>query len=195
MTYSAAAPAAAIAALLLATPAAAADVGGPRVEAVIGYEAATLDDFGPRDNVRENGMIYGIGVGYDLPLGPNVALGADLEASDSDTNWHEVSALANSDLGISLGRDLYAGGRLTVGVSDGASLYLKAGYTSLSTRLDFTSPTFSEVIESDEDGVRGGVGLQVAVAGNAYVSAEYRYSVYDGELSRHQGVAGLGFRF
>jgi len=33
------------------------------------------------------------------------------------------------------------------------------------------------------------------LAAGAYVSAEYRYSVYDGELSRHQGVAGLGLRF
>jgi len=195
MKHSAAVAAAAIAAFMVAAPDAAANVGGARVEAVIGYEAATLDDFGPRDNVRENGMIYGIGIGYDLPLGPNAALGIDLEASDSATSWHDVSALANSDLRISLGRDLYAGGRFTVGVSESANLYVKAGYTNVASRLDFTSPTFSEVIESDEGGVRAGAGLQFALIGNAYLSAEYRFSTYEGELTRHQGVTGLGLRF
>lgn len=182
-------------AALIVAPAAAAGISGPRVEAIIGYESAQLDDFGSRDDVSESGAVYGVGLGYDVGLGRSVALGVDLEASDSGTSWREVSTLASSDLRIALGRDLYAGGRLTVAVTDSVNLYAKAGYTNLRSRLDFTSPTFSETIEANEGGVRAGAGLQFGIGPNAYVGAEYRFSSYDADLTRHQGVAALGFRF
>jgi len=187
--------AAATSAAALAAAPAAAQVSGPRVEAVIGYESARLDDFGSRDNVSESAAVYGLGLGYDIPLGPTVALGIDLEATDSAVNWRETSTAFSSDLRRSLGRDLYAGGRITAALSPALNLYAKAGYTNVATRLDFTSPTFSEVIESDEGGLRVGGGAQFAVGANAYVGAEYRFSSYDGDLQRHQGVAALGFRF
>lgn len=182
------------AAALAATPAAA-QVSGPRVEAVIGYESARLDDFGSRDDVSENAAVYGLGIGYDIPVGPTIAIGIDLEATNSDVRWHEASTLFSTDLAIELGRDLYAGARLTAALSPALNLYAKAGYTNVARRLDFTSPTFSEVIESDEGGLRVGGGAQFAVGRNAYVGAEYRFSSYDGDLQRHQGVAALGFRF
>ncbi|HYJ30717.1 MAG TPA: porin family protein [Allosphingosinicella sp.] len=188
-------PVAAAAAAALAAAPAAAQVSGPRVEAVIGYESATLDDFGSQDDVSESGILYGLGVGYDIPVGPTIALGIDLEATDSAVNWRETSTAFATDLRIALGRDLYAGARITAAVSPSLNLYAKAGYTNLSTRLDFTSPTFSEVIEADEGGLRVGAGAQFAVGANSYIGAEYRYSSYDGDLRRHQGVAALGFRF
>jgi outer membrane immunogenic protein len=189
--------AAAIAALaaVAAAPAAAAGISGPRIEAIIGYESATLDDFGSRDDVSENGAVYGIGAGYDFALGRSVALGVDVEATESTIRWREVSSLFATDLSIREGRDLYAGGRLTVAVSEGVNLYAKAGYTNLATRLDFTSPTFSEVRNSTDGGLRAGAGLQLAVGPSAYVGAEYRISTYEADLTRHQGVAALGFRF
>lgn len=174
---------------------AAARISGPRVEALIGYESATLDDFGSRDDVSESGLLYGLGIGYDIPIGSSVALGIDLEATDSAVEWREVSPAFATELDIALGRDLYAGGRITAALSPAVNLYAKAGYTNVSTRLDFTSPTFSEVIESDEGGVRAGAGVQFAVGTNAYVGAEYRISSYNGDLRRHQGLAALGFRF
>lgn len=188
-----AAAAAALAAAGAATPAAAAEVGGARVEALIGYESARLDDFGSRDDVDESGAVFGLGIGYDLRIGRGVAIGVDLEATESAVTWRQADAL--TDLRLDLGRDLYAGGRLTAAVSPSLNLYLKAGYTNLRARGDFRTPTFSEVIESDEDGVRAGAGVQVALGGNLYAAGEYRISSYDGDLTRHQGVAGLGVRF
>jgi outer membrane immunogenic protein len=186
---------AALALALAAVPAAAADISGPRIEAIVGYESATLDDFGSRDDVSESGAVFGLGAGYDFALGRSVALGVDVEATDSSVRWHEVSSTFSTDLSIREGRDLYAGGRLTVAVSPAVNLYAKAGYTSLRTRLDFTSPTFSEVRESTDGGLRAGAGLQLAVGPSAYVGAEYRISSYDADLTRHQGIAALGFRF
>jgi len=188
------AAAAGLAASAFATPAAA-GIAGPRVEAFVGYESATLDDFGSRDDVSEGGAVYGLGVGFDLPLGESVAIGVDLEASDSNVSWRETSALFDTDLRTTLGRDLYAGGRITAAVTPGVNLYAKAGYTNLRSTVDFTSPTFSEIREANDGGLRGGVGAQFALGGNAFVGAEYRISSYNGDLTRHQGVAALGFRF
>ena len=170
-------------------------VAGPRAEVIVGYESATLDDFGSREDVSETGAVYGVGVGYDLPLGETVAIGVDLEASDNNVSWRETSALFNTDLRIDLGRDLYAGGRVTVAVTPAVNVYAKAGYTNVASKLDFTSPTFSEVRNFDDGGIRGGAGVQFALGGNAYVGAEYRLSSYGGDLIRHQGVAALGVRF
>ena len=191
----AAAVAAAIVSALAAAPATAAAPSGVRVEAVIGYESAELDDFGSRDDVAQSNVLYGVGVGYDLPVSAALSLGVDLEATESEVAWREVSTLFSTELNARLGRDLYVGGRITAAVSDGVNVYAKAGYTSVSTTFDFTSPTFAEVRESDEGGVRAGAGLQFAVGRNAYVGAEYRFSSYDAELTRHQGVGTLGFRF
>jgi outer membrane immunogenic protein len=179
----------------LAAAPAAAQVSGARVEAVIGYEGARLDDFGSRDNVSESGMIYGLGIGYDVPLGQTIALGVDLEATDSAVKWRETSTLFSTDLRTALGRDLYAGARITAAVSPGLNLYAKAGYTNVAISTAFTSPTFSEDLSYDQGGLRLGAGAQFAVGANAYVGAEYRYSSYDGDLRRQQGVAALGFRF
>jgi outer membrane immunogenic protein len=175
---------------------AAAQVSGPRVEAVIGYESARLDDFGSRDDVSESGILYGLGAGYDIPIGSTVAFGIDVEATESEVHWRETSALFSTDLHSRLGRDLYAGARITAAVSPNLNLYAKAGYTNLRARVDFTSPTFSEVRETSDGGVRAGAGAQFAIGGSgAYLGAEYRISSYNGDLQRHQGVATLGFRF
>jgi outer membrane immunogenic protein len=187
--------AAAASAAFAAAPAAAEAPSGVRVEAVAGIESATFDHFGSRNDVSESGAVFGLGVGYDIPIGPAVALGIDLEATDGGTGFRETSTLFSTDLRTDFGRDLYAGGRITVAASPNLNVYAKAGYTSLRIRSDFTSPTFSEVIESDEDGVRAGAGLQIGLGSRAYVGAEYRFSTYDGDLTRHQGVGTLGFRF
>ena len=184
--------AAAVAAVALAAPAAAAGTSGARVEAVIGLDRAQLDSFGSQDDPGETGVVYGLGVGYDFDIGTGVSVGVDLEASDSSVHLRQVSGV--DDISFRLGRDLYAGGRATVAVSDAVNLYAKAGYTNVRERLDLINPTFPEVIETTKGGIRAGAGGPVAVAGNAYVGAEYRFSHYD-ELDRHQGVATLGLRF
>lgn len=184
--------AAAAAAVAFAVPAAAAPLSGPRVEAVIGVDSARLDSFGNQDDPSETGLVYGLGAGYDFALGGGLAIGVDVEATDSSAGFHFVSP--PDDNSLDLGLDLYAGGRLTVAVSDGVNLYFKAGYTSLRTRLELINPTFPLTAETSDGGARIGGGAQVALGGNLYAGGEYRFSTY-GELDRHQGVATLGVRF
>nr|WP_283938261.1 porin family protein [Sphingomonas brevis] len=174
---------AATAAVLGATPALAQGipaVAGPRVEAVVGYDRVKA--LGEKDG----GVLFGLGAGYDFAVGNGVSLGADIEATDStqkegDPDIAEVKA----------GRDLYAGGRVTVAVSPSANLYVKAGYTNARFKA-----TDGEVTESENfDGFRVGAGGQYNVSNKAYVGAEYRYSNYESGLSRNQVAVTVGTRF
>jgi outer membrane immunogenic protein len=170
MTYFAAA-----AALAFASPAVAQNAGAPagfRVEGLVGYDRPGADGF------HESGVLFGVGAGYDLAVGSAVALGVDVEASDST---------AKKD-GVSTGRDLYAGGRVTFGVSPKANIYVKGGYTN--GRLKESG--FGGV---NLDGFRIGAGGQLLVSGKAYVGAEYRYSNYELGIDRHQVALTFGTRF
>ena len=182
---------AACAAAAFASPVSAAP-NGLRVEAIVGVDRAQLDSFGNQDDPGETGMVYGLGAGYDFAVGRTVALGVDLEASDSSAAFHYVSP--PDDNSLRLGLDLYAGGRLTVAASDRVNLYVKGGYTSLQTHLVLLNPVFALDNDTSRGGARLGAGVQVAVGGNFYIGSEYRFSTYD-ELDRHQGGATLGVRF
>ena len=181
----------------LAAPASAAATSGGRVEGILGWDRAVIDleDVGLDEKLKSNGVVYGIGLGYDFAVGATASVGIDLEASDVDaTTDYEVSDGLDS-VELSVGRDLYVGGRITTAVSENVNLYFKAGYTN--ARLKYTSD-IGGVVTSDAangDGVRGGVGVQFGFGANTYVGGEYRYSNYEADFSRHQAVATLGFRF
>jgi outer membrane immunogenic protein len=176
--------ASAVALAAIATPAAAAAPAGGRVEAVVGYDNVSIDLGGGVD-ADASGVLYGIGVGYDFAVGKKVGLGIDLEATDATSDFE-----AGTDR-VSAGRDLYAGVRLTTALSDKTNLYFKAGYTNARIKVETAGLTDA----ANGDGIRGGVGLQFMVGKSMYVGGEYRYSNYEADLTRHQGVATLGFRF
>lgn len=166
--------AAAVAALVVATPALAQDSAsftGPRVEAVLGYDVVSTPGVSDPD-----GFLYGVGVGYDVQV-KGVVLGLEGEWTDSTTKKYGV----NSD------RDLYVGGRIGVPISNVALLYGKVGYTN--ARLE------SDVYSKNLDGIRLGAGMEYAIGGNMFLKGEYRYSNYEDDLSRHQVVGGFGIRF
>ena len=168
--------AAGAAALSLAAPAMAHDKTasaptGFRVEALAGWDRPSAD------GEHASGFVYGAGAGYDFAVGSTVSLGVDVEASDSTAN----------DSGLKAGRDLYAGGRVNFAVAPKANLYVKAGYTNARVSGFGIGENF--------DGFRAGVGGQFVFTGKAYVGAEYRYSNYQSDFSRHQVVLTLGTRF
>jgi outer membrane immunogenic protein len=177
------ATAAASAALLSATPALAQDataVSGPRVEAVVGYDRVKA--LGEKDG----GALFGLGAGYDFAVGPAVSLGADVEATES-TQKEGDEDIAQ----VKAGRDLYAGGRVTLAVSPDANLYLKGGYTN----ARFKATDGIDSVSENFDGFRLGAGGQMTLTGKAYVGAEYRYSNYEAGLSRNQVALTVGTRF
>jgi outer membrane immunogenic protein len=175
----------------LAAPASAATVSGGRVEAIVGWDhgSISLDDFGIDDSVNADGILFGIGAGYDFAVSDAASVGIDLEASESTA---DLEAGDVDDTRISVGRDLYVGGRATFAVSSAANLYVKAGYTN--ARLKISDDNGFSASENG-DGFRGGFGAQFMIGSNAYIGAEYRYSNYEADVSRHQVAGTLGFRF
>ncbi|HST35051.1 MAG TPA: porin family protein [Allosphingosinicella sp.] len=190
--------AAALLAGTLATPAFAqepANAGGFHVDAIVGYDRAN-DGFSDQNG---NGVLYGVGAGYDLRLG-NAILGIEGEAADSSSDeCGTTGAIVGDEICVSAGRDLYAGLRIGAVVGNNTLLYAKAGYTNARVNVDYddgtaaTGPDFSG--HQNLDGMRVGAGAQFGLGPNTYVRTEYRYSNYQDGFDRHQVVGGLGFRF
>lgn len=185
----------------VSTPGHAQVATGLRIEAIAGFDhiGVNLDDEGIPDNLTENGLFFGGGVGFDVALGPQVAIGADLEATEAHTDFQAEEGGDSAEL--SVGRDLYAGVRLTVPITAGGAetpmgnFYVKGGYTNLRLRgtISFDGDTQSEA--TNLDGLRAGIGLQFAIGASSYIGAEYRYSNYEADVYRHQGALTFGFRF
>ena len=178
----------------LATPASAA-VTGARVEAIVGWDhgSVSFDDFGADLDVNGDGIVFGLGAGYDFAVGTGSSIGIDVEASESTADVDIVDGTDSAEL--SIGRDLYVGGRFTIAAGANANVYVKAGYTNARVRATVDDGVTTVTDAANADGIRGGLGVQIGVGGNAYVGAEYRYSNYEADFSRHQAVATLGFRF
>jgi len=188
--------AAALLAGTAATPAFAQDapnVGGFHVDAIVGYDRSNIEDEGT------NGVLYGVGAGYDFRAG-NAVLGIEGEASDSTSNeCFTTGAIVGDELCVGAGRDLYVGGRVGAIVGNNTLLYAKAGYTNARVNVAYddgtaaTGPDFDG--HSNLDGVRVGGGAQFGIGPNTYIRTEYRYSNYQDGFDRHQVVGGFGFRF
>lgn len=182
---------AALAAASITTAAHAGDISGPRAELLVGYDHVSMGF--DEDSANANGVAFGGGIGYDVALASRVSVGVDGEITGSSSKYTETNPLYS--LGIKYGRDLYAGGRVTFQASKNVNLYAKVGYTN--TRVKFNGEDAFDRFERSENynGVRAGVGAQVRVSGPLYGALEYRYSNYEANLSRHQVLAGIGYRF
>jgi outer membrane immunogenic protein len=175
-------------AALAATPALAQAPQGPRVEALVGYDAPRIrvNEGGINGTFKDEGVVYGVGAGFDFALGNGAALGVDVEASESTVKETNVAGTLRAD------RDLYAGGRVSFPLgADGSNVYLKGGYTN----ARFSAENGALQAKQDLDGYRLGAGAQFAVGGRAYVGGEYRFSDYEQDVRKHQIVATLGTRF
>ena len=162
-----------------ATPAMAQDAApfsGAHAEILTGYDAVDTNSvIGTPD-----GVLYGFAAGYDWQAGGAV-LGLEAEIADSSTKRTFFGEKIESD------RDLYIGARVGTALSESALIYAKAGYTN--ARIEST------VGNANADGVRVGAGVEYKLRGNLFLKGEYRYSNYEGDVERHQGVAGFGIRF
>jgi outer membrane immunogenic protein len=179
----------------VATPAFAQDAApfsGLRVEGIVGYDTTDIED----DNA--DGIVYGVGVGYDIQSG-SVVFGIDGEANESNIDQCFTGGIvANDELCAQAGREFYAGARIGAVLGSNALLYARAGYANARVELAYDHPTNNalDMVSREElDGVRVGAGLEYAIGSNSFVKAEYRYSNYEQGFERHQAVAGFGFRF
>lgn len=166
---------------------------GPRIEGLVGWDRSQLEDGG-----REDGVAYGVGVGYDVQMGGAV-VGIEGEAAASTTDECVVDAVTTGDeLCFKAKRDLYAGARIGTVVGSDTLIYAKGGYTNARYGLEYEdggSGAGDYDLSRNLDGARIGAGVERAIGPNSYVKAEYRYSNYEDGFERHQALAGFGFRF
>src|SRR5436305_516235 len=160
------------AALAAAAPAAAQTTTGQpftgfRVEGLIGYDS--LNDRQGKDNSSSDGVLYGAGIGYDIPAGP-VILGAEGEitGSSSDTRSNNVT-VPGDQFRLGAGRDLYAGARVGYMISPVALGYVKAGYTNAKFDARYTNAGVTNVNSQEVGGYRLGAGLEYAISPNTFV--------------------------
>jgi outer membrane immunogenic protein len=175
---------------------------GPHIEALAGYDQ--VGGKGGRD-----GLLYGIGAGYDFQLGGAVA-GIEGEWSDSTTRGSTNNlAVIGDSAGLRTDRDLYIGARVGVAVAPSTLLYAKGGYSNARFKTIYnngagTTTNFGNTV----DGYRVGAGVEQKFnlfGPSGFVKAEYRYSNYRNlnvggsnvgiDLDRHQAVIGAGVRF
>ena len=166
---------------------------GPRIEGLVGWDRSQVEDGG-----REDGVAYGVGVGYDFQMGGAV-VGIEGEAAASTTDECVTDAVTTGDeLCFKAKRDLYAGARIGTVVGSSTLLYAKGGYTNARYGLEYDdggSGAGDYDLSRNLDGARIGAGLEHAIGPNSFVKAEYRYSNYEDGFERHQALAGFGFRF
>jgi outer membrane immunogenic protein len=175
-------------AVLAATPAAA---EGFRAEVHGGWDHATADGDG------DSGIVYGIGLGYDLPVGERATVGLDLSADFSSLEDCESDVVLVGDHAcLDAGRDLAAAIRLGYKVSDQGTIYGLAGYTNARFRFSYTTPGGAHTRDGENlDGFRLGAGYQHAIGDKTSGKVEYRYSNYENDVSRHQVLLGVGVNF
>ena len=194
------------------------DFSGPRVEAIIGYDITTAgsdsdNDVNDQDDESIDGLLYGVGLGYDIDMGSTV-LGVEGEYTDSTakTQFSDGNDFEGFGLGsVETGRDLYIGARAGYKIQPDVLAYVKAGYTN--ARFNVLASDGETELEDniDTDGYRLGAGLEYAMTPNSFAKFEYRYSKYgeaefdygddiesdrfDIDTDRHQIVGSVGYRF
>ena len=195
------------------------DVGptftGPRVEAILGYDrtgaGSDVDNDNGNDDQKIDGLLYGVGAGYDVNLGSAV-VGVEGEFTDSTAKSDRRDFTDNFGFGrVDQGRDLYVGARAGILANPNTLVYVKGGYTN--TKLNVLAGDTDETTDRSFklDGWRIGGGVERALNANTFAKVEYRYSKYEdakiafanGETSsefgvdtdRHQVVGSGGWRF
>lgn len=170
----------------------AANFTGPRVEGLIGWDRVQTN------GGKDDGVTYGLGVGYDMAVGNGLIVGLDAELSDATTKECGNFATNVDKLCFRAGRDLYAGARVGVPVTSNVLLYGKVGYTNARYKLKYQDNAGGATNFSDAknySGYRLGAGAEYAITPQAFVKTEYRYSNWEDGLSGHQVLGGFGFRF
>jgi len=149
------------------------------------------------NDVREDGIVYGIGAGVDFRVGRTLTVGAEANADFSNVEECGTGVIATGDeLCVEAGRDLSAVARVGVDVTDSGMIYALAGYTNGRFRIDYdpaNAPATS--VSENLDGIRVGAGFQQGFGNGLYSKVEYRYSNYEAGAERHQVIAGLGVAF
>lgn len=188
---------------------------GPRVEAILGYDhvgaGSSVDNDNGRADQSIDGLLYGVGAGYDVNLGSAV-VGVEGEFTDSTAKSSRTDFTDQFGFGrVKQGRDLYIGARAGILANPQTLIYVKGGYTN--SKLGVLAGDTNQVTDTSFklNGWRVGAGVERAINANSFAKLEYRYSKYEDahidfangttsdqfniDTDRHQVVASVGWRF
>lgn len=144
----------------------------------------------------DEGVAYGIAAGYELPVSETMFAGVEVSLDDSTTKECASDVLVLGDEAcVKTGRDISAVVRLGAKLGETSKLYVLGGYTNARIKLTYDDGVTSDSLGENGDGFRLGAGYQHDFGGNLFGKIEYRYSNYESDFSRHNGVIALGMRF
>lgn len=189
---------------------------GPRIGAIVGYDAfkpgSSEDSDIDGDDDTVDGLLYGFDAGYDFNFGGAV-VGVEGEFTDS-TGKVEANSTDPNYFGygrVSTDRDFYVGARAGFLATPNTLVYAKGGYTNARLNVLGSDGTTEFDANFKLDGYRIGAGVERQFGNNTYGKVEYRYSNYseanfdfgDGDTTndfgidtdRHQVAVGVGVRF
>ncbi|MAM37764.1 MAG: hypothetical protein CL949_04535 [Erythrobacter sp.] len=161
---------------VLASPA----LAGERVSfgAIVGVDSVQLENDPTEVEGSESGAMYGLTAGYDFIDDAGFIMGIELEASDSSVKEDFADVLeAGDEIGLSAGRDLYAGARVGYLFSPQLLAYVKGGYSNGRIKASYSDSTGDYSANEDLDGFRVGAGLEYDFTAFR-VRGEYRYTDY-----------------
>jgi outer membrane immunogenic protein len=204
-----------MASLVLASPVAAQDFDGFRVEGRLGYDAPQIEGHfdDPITSITEDSTEGGFGIGaeagYDFVVSPGFVLGGYIGADFSDADFcTKFGRIENACLEVR--RNLYLGARAGAQVASSTLLYGKVGYSNGQAKADLDD---LENILGDIDetrtlsGIHFGLGVEQNFGSNVYGKLEYVYTAYRDkdfgnaiynvniDSDRSQFMAGVGYRF
>lgn len=167
---------------------------GPRVELNAGYDATHYDDGVAATPNTLDGVRVGGAFGYDVAIGKSFTIGAEAGIGFTVSGGIE-DTLGASKVRLTGGRDIDLSLRLGAVVTPSTLLYVKGGYANSEYRVRTTAGSTVTKASDDNDGYRIGAGVEQMINDHVYAKAEYRYTGYGDDVSRHQVLAGVGYRF
>ena len=181
-----------------ANQASAQEFTGPRAEITAGYDTTNADDGVVATPNKIDGVRIGGAVGYDFAVGDTIRIGAEAGIgflASGDARY----AAGTSSYRLTTGRDLDLSLRIGAKVGDKTLVYAKGGWANSQYRARAViggvgGPTATDV-RTNEDGWRIGAGVEHMITDKIYAKGEYRYTNYGNDVSRHQLLAGVGYRF
>ena len=189
---------AATAAVTLSATASAADFTGPRVDIHVGRDKINdLRDRTAPGKPDADGVAFGGQVGYDTALTDKLTIGAEagVDFSNASVAYTSDSTIFPFRNRIGALRDLSAGARLGVKASDNMLVYGGVAYTNAGLNSYFRDDTGAERSRSKLDGYRLSGGALIGLTEKVALKAEYRWSNYEGNVTRSNVLVGASYRF
>ncbi|MCJ2183886.1 porin family protein [Novosphingobium sp. 1949] len=152
------------------------------------------------------GFDYGVSAGYDYEIPGGMFVGVQGSYDDSTARSCSHNVYETGDRAcLEAERDLAAVVRVGTRIGERNKVYVLGGYANTRVGATYSSASLSDALDGTGfthlgahrslDGFRVGAGYQYDITKSLFVKAEYRYSNYSSDYSRHEGLIAVGTTF